>query len=709
MSLQPRSSGRRIQVLLWAVKQSMEFLGKSSCFGFASLPVLICLSLIVSPSVAQTEEPIASGLVVELRGKGTELSDFRRDRRAALSVEAGGAVSPFVVPGPFEAIWRGALRLEKRERLYFSFEGFGKASLLIDGEVILEANGENLSTVETERLRLNGGDHPLEVRYASAESGAGRFRLLWKGRDFARETISPKAYGYVATSADIKFVNQADTLRKGRFLTATHGCTRCHRPDEPFDSITAMPEVSANAPSLLGVGSRLREKWMAKWILNPKQNRPSARMPLMVDSAEEARHLARFLAGLNEDSEKNPLSGDLRKGGALFAKLGCISCHRIAKGDPKDASERIPLLEVEAKFLPGALAEFLRAPGKHYPWTRMPDFKLSPAEAADIATFLRSLNISAIEPEPISGNAAKGEALFAVRGCAACHESPVKNTLDAPGFAALREKSARGCLVDAPNGPRFGFSLEERTALMKFLGEGEESLHRNVPQEFAERQFTELRCAACHARDDEDSLWDVFSEEVSAWNPKEPEAIAEEENPEQAHPANRVPPALTFAGEKLRPEWTASFLAGEIKGKPRTWMHARMPAFPARAKLLAEGLACGCGISQKDSREKASDDLAGAIKAGAQITNLLCVTCHGIGDRGPTAVFEGQGINLLVSRQRLRKEHYLRWMLNPYRINASTIMPKFADEEGRTGLIDLLEGDAHRQFDAVWRYLKDFR
>ena len=45
--------------------------------------------------------------------------------------------------------------------------------------------------------------------------------------------------------------------------------------------------------------------------------------------------------------------------------------------------------------------------------------------------------------------------------------------------------------------------------------------------------------------------------------------------------------------------------------------------------------------------------------------------------------------------------------MNPYRINPATIMPKFADDEGRTGLIDLLEGDAQRQFDGIWRHLKD--
>jgi len=92
-------------------------------------------------------------------------------------------------------------------------------------------------------------------------------------------------------------------------------------------------------------------------------------------------------------------------------------------------------------------------------------------------------------------------------------------------------------------------------------------------------------------------------------------------------------------------------------------------------------------------------------QVGGKIVSTLCITCHGVGEQKPTAVFEGQGVNLILSRSRMRYDHYVRWMMNPYRITPNTIMPKFADEEGRTGLIDLLEGDARRQFGSVWYYL----
>ena len=93
-------------------------------------------------------------------------------------------------------------------------------------------------------------------------------------------------------------------------------------------------------------------------------------------------------------------------------------------------------------------------------------------------------------------------------------------------------------------------------------------------------------------------------------------------------------------------------------------------------------------------------------KAGETLVSTLCITCHGVGERQPTAVYFGQGVNLLFSRSRMRGEHCMYWMLNPYRINQTTIMPKFADEEGRTKLIDLLDGDARRQFGTLWHYLE---
>jgi hypothetical protein len=43
--------------------------------------------------------------------------------------------------------------------------------------------------------------------------------------------------------------------------------------------------------------------------------------------------------------------------------------------------------------------------------------------------------------------------------------------------------------------------------------------------------------------------------------------------------------------------------------------------------------------------------------------------------------------------------------MHPLRIDPETKMPRFADDEGKTPLADVLGGRAAEQFDAIWQYL----
>ena len=53
-------------------------------------------------------------------------------------------------------------------------------------------------------------------------------------------------------------------------------------------------------PSFEGIGARLSREWMAEWIVNPKSQRPSARMPRMfqANAEEQAEAAAAFLSSL---------------------------------------------------------------------------------------------------------------------------------------------------------------------------------------------------------------------------------------------------------------------------------------------------------------------------------------------------------------------------------------------------------------------------
>ena len=86
-----------------------------------------------------------------------------------------------------------------------------------------------------------------------------------------------------------------------------------------------------------------------------------------------------------------------------------------------------------------------------------------------------------------------------------------------------------------------------------------------------------------------------------------------------------------------------------------------------------------------------------------------CTTCHAVGDRAATAVFEAPAVNFAYSFERLRKGYYHRWVMHPLRIDPDTKMPRFADDEGKTALTEFYEGNARQQFEAIWQYLRTLK
>jgi len=84
---------------------------------------------------------------------------------------------------------------------------------------------------------------------------------------------------------------------------------------------------------------------------------------------------------------------------------------------------------------------------------------------------------------------------------------------------------------------------------------------------------------------------------------------------------------------------------------------------------------------------------------------LSCGTCHGIADKPAIAVFEGEGPNLREAGARLTRDYFHLWMNDPPRVWPGTIMPKYA-LDGQTPLTQYYEGDARKQFEAVYQYLR---
>jgi mono/diheme cytochrome c family protein len=643
-----------------------------------------------TPPLPDAKEQIVPGLTLHLEAGG--VPDARDTRLAALSVPDGSSPSPFLAPGPFKATWEGYISVDLATDCEFSAAGNGSIQVTVADKPALQARGDDFSGIEGKPVRLRKGRNKLLIKYESPAKGDAFVRLHWASSDFAQEPVPPLALSHNASAAPLRAQRR---LREGRELMAGRRCLKCHR-----DDVKGMPELDLDAPSLAEAGARLHPDWIAKWILNPREIRPEATMPKLPGiQPQDAADMAAYLGTLGKPDPDPAASADVaRQGGYLFVEMRCIGCHTLP--DKEAAPDRIPFAFLRAKWRQAALKKFLLGPEKHYAWIEMPNFHLKDEEADKLAAFLLSRPGKTVEASGLKGDPVRGKHEVETRGCASCHKIAETNAFKAVAFREIKGDTwAGGC-----KGADFGLSPAQIDAVVAFAATDRESLRREALPEFAERQFLNLRCFACHRRDDRMDAWsDVASETKGLEAPKK------EDDGEFAtiQPAEPWFPSLTWIGEKLKPEWGVAFLKGEIAERPRPFLkNLRMPGFPMRAEGLIHGFSLEHGYPARGAAEPAPNPELAEFgrKLSGPTGGLDCVSCHGIGPKGATKVFEAPAPNFKMARARLRKSYYDRWVREPLRLEPGTKMPQFI-KDGRTQLTEILDGDGVKQADALWNFL----
>jgi mono/diheme cytochrome c family protein len=250
------------------------------------------------------------------------------------------------------------------------------------------------------------------------------------------------------------------------------------------------------------------------------------------------------------------------------------------------------------------------------------------------------------------------------------------NSFKAPALASLKPDAWKsGCLAESSSSeskaPHFVLNAADRSALVAFGKSDRSSLTRHTAADFLERQSTSLNCRECHGKFEGFPAWELL-------------------------------------GGKLKPEWATRFIGGTESWKPRPWLESRMPAFPTHAAFLAKGLATAHGLPPVTSADDAPD--AELSKVGHKLVGtsggFACISCHSIGEFGATQVFEAPGINLAHSFERLQPDFYRRWLRNPVSLDPNSKMPAYFDEEGKSALGDVLEGDGPKTIRALWEYIR---
>ncbi|HZZ82441.1 MAG TPA: c-type cytochrome [Gemmataceae bacterium] len=633
---------------------------------------------------ADVVEALRPGLTLRFYARPGDAQglDARRVRLAALHVPKNSAASPFLAPGPVHARITGYLKNPLKGDFRFRLAGTGTMSLRINGKEVLTGAGKEAE------VTLAKNYNRIDIVYDGPANGDATLRVEWAGEKFGFEPLPPDSLSSRKDDADL--VAQS-TLREGRQLFAERHCASCHAmPGKVAEKDCRMPELSSKAPQL-DVNLRLQPAWIAAWILDPRALRPEATMPKVLhglDSHQRAADIAAYLTSVKQAEVPAKTEPKAEDGQAIFQKLGCVTCHRFSDPKTDDELGRLSLYHVGAKYTETGLRSFLKNPHERYAWIKMPDFRLSDDEVAKLQAYLRTQAKGTLEVDR-KGNAENGAKWFK-ESCSACHSLAGKS---APNTPPVAMKSVdKGCLMVAIGGrgsaPDFGLQPEQRSALAAFLKTDGSSLTRETPAEFSLRQVKSLRCDSCHRRDGEVTRWHAVLEDEG----KVPENL----------------PSLTWVGEKLKPAWTKKLFHGEVDQRARPWLKARMPAFPARADLLAVGLSHEHGFGINDDERPKPDPKLAAIgeKLIPQQGGFNCINCHGIGKQKAIQPFEAPGINLTDAAIRLRYTYYQRWMLAPDRVDVTMRMPVFATDGKTTQLRDVFDGDARKQYDALWQYIQ---
>ncbi|MDB5338882.1 MAG: Trehalose utilization, partial [Planctomycetaceae bacterium] len=595
---------------------------------------------------------------------------------------------------PLKATWTGYLKVPQKGEYQFRIETRGKAGLKIGAQDIA------LNTP----VVLRRGYQPFSLIFASQHSEID-VRLLWKSVNSPWEAVPPQLLFHRHDDAELV---DAQVLRTGRDLFREHGCANCHASRDAKTEISEQPEWGMTTPNLDQLGGRLNAEWIAAWIQRPHQLRTDAVMPQLfhgkdpLSEKQAVADLMTFLLAGSPTLGTSPPSDaaeDTDAGLQLYESQGCMGCHRFTPPENADPFDRVSLHYVGVKFRRGQMAEFLRNPRRHSPQIRMPDFRFTELEARSLESYVRSMSTGKISElgETIPGDAKRGQQVFQSKGCQNCHIRKVEEKRATAKLPPVWGKSkSTGCLavevpVDAAH-PRYQFANFDRAALNRYLEKAAFPARPEFDIEQPQRLVKRMNCQGCHSRDGTNSpLAEILSEEGQGLPP---EAL----------------PQLTWAGEKLRTDWIDRLLHGKLAYQSRPWLKARMPSFPGNH--LAAGLTREHGIrfdtlTQSPAAEREQVELGRQLTLKGQ--GLDCRQCHGVGQEQPAgdrATLISVGINFSVIADRLNPEFFPRLLLNPPRYDANSRMPVFAIDGKTTAAKGILNGDAQRQYEAIWAYLK---
>ena len=404
---------------------------------------------------------------------------------------------------------------------------------------------------------------------------------------------------------------------------------------------------------------------------------------------------ARYIEASCGQCHRAPLEGtpQLNSGRNLLAESGCVHCHTIKLPDGstmKGTDDPPSLSHIADKTTREWIYAWLKDPQAYAVTAKMPNFKLSDADARDISAFVianstpvagdsQAVAAGQKTPDPIAGASLYGESF-----CASCHavqnaagnivggslgpELTKIGTKVKPEWLQAWVRNPR--IYDPPTQmPHYRFSDSQIGVLTGYLlAKTDSDLLANVhldpatPEQIAHGKtlVTEYGCGSCH--------------EIAGI--KKPENFAPELTRIGSKPVTQL---LFLPGMQHN---LPDYIAAKIRN-PRAFGSAlKMPQYSfttAQIDSLATALLSLTDRSLNLPRgltvpPAAASDYQPAGRAGQLMNDLACFSCHRIngrgGDMAPDLTWEGSS----VQRQWLAE-----FLKNPNTLRPALIrrMPKF--------------------------------
>jgi len=494
-----------------------------------------------------------------------------------------------------------------------------------------------------------------------------------------------------------------ETIDEGAYLYESIGCLACHSELEEDGRI--------HGPNLSRIGDKSNYEYLVSWLLAPKAHQPKTSMPDMKLDEEDAKYVASFLMSLKGEEGYEDLTGSewlssketARKGEELIGQYGCFGCHKIMGMEgmgkigvelDEVGSKHIHLFDfglLEKKILEGVglhnaheniskarrawFTEKLSDPrqfdeGRYKrPKDRlkMPDFGLSAEEIESLSILLTGMREGELPENYIAELTdekkylIEGKKVIDKYNCMGCHQFTIdtlylKNGSVVKGMVKLEEEESLFFQLWADN---------------EGLGKKAGDTVQVVNEEIVRRVVSQGGDISSYIIDYHVEVEGSIAEEAKVF----------------------TPPVLYEEGKKVQSAWLFDFLKEPITLRP--WLDVRMPVFKMTeneatvlsryfATLEKEEYPYEFIVETKDSYIEGKEEESPGYLTMAQHLfehkDVNCASCHVRGDINPEGNPSDWAPDLSVSRNRLKPDWIVDWLIDPQLKQPGTKMPKFFRE-----------------------------